>query len=218
MELVPGRRRYALAFGHADALNPDDFLPVRDQRQAVTDLSRNMGVHQDVLYSLWLLEAQRAHPVARFAGGHRQRKPYEVRVEVTDRVASLEGRGIAGAGRGAHARRWQDSRLGLERCARCITAPERLHLREGRAGDERAMSSSGRARSPSRRRMAASPREPLPRSRWRRRVSTWSSRVWPSATAVLFVWATACRRKAYRAARAAFSVCGLSVAMRAVWK
>src|SRR5436309_2559067 len=68
MELVPGRRRYALAFGYGDALNPDDFLAVRDQRQAVTDLSRNMGVHQDVLYSLGMLEAQRAHPVARIEG------------------------------------------------------------------------------------------------------------------------------------------------------
>src|SRR5947207_9790323 len=104
MELAACRRRYALAFGHGDAWNPDDFLAVRDHRQAVTDLSRNMGVHQDVLYSLGLLEAQRAHAVARFAGGHRQGEPHEVRVEVTHRVASLEGRGLAAAGRGAYAR------------------------------------------------------------------------------------------------------------------
>src|SRR5437899_12827790 len=97
MELAPCRRRYALAFGHGDAWNPDDFLAVGDHRQVVTDLSRNMGTNQNVLQPLGLLEAQRAHPVARFAGGDRKGQPHEVRVEVGDLVASLEASGIAGA-------------------------------------------------------------------------------------------------------------------------
>ena len=71
MELAPCRQRYALAFGHGHARDPDDFLAVRDDRQAVTDLSRNVGVHEDILQPLGFLEAQGAHPVPRLAGGDR---------------------------------------------------------------------------------------------------------------------------------------------------
>src|SRR2546430_4545095 len=102
MELASCRRRYALAFGHGDAWNPDDFLAVRDHRQAVTDLSRNMGVNQDVLQPLGLLEAERTHPVSRFTGGDRKGQPHEVCVEVSDLVAGLERCWIAAAGDGRH--------------------------------------------------------------------------------------------------------------------
>src|SRR5438067_11372339 len=98
MELASGRRRYALAFGHGDAWNPDDFLAVRDHREAVTDLSRNMGINQDVLQPLGLLEAERTHPVARFAGADRKGQPHEVCVEVSDLVAGVERCCIAAAG------------------------------------------------------------------------------------------------------------------------
>src|SRR2546423_6238354 len=102
MELALCRRRYALAFGHGYTWNPDDFLSVPDHRQAVTDLSRNVRIDQDVLQAFGLLEAQRAHPVARLAGGDSEGQPNEVGVEVPDPVAGLEDRGIAAAGRRPH--------------------------------------------------------------------------------------------------------------------
>src|SRR2546429_965826 len=135
MELALCRRRYALAFGHRDARNPDDFLAVRNHRQAVTDLSRNMGINQDVLPPLGLLEAKRAHPVARFAGGDRKREAYAVRIEVGDLVASLEARGVAGAGGRAHGGRFRRLRRRL-REARCFAAPPCLDLQEAGAGDQ----------------------------------------------------------------------------------
>src|SRR2546430_2061250 len=61
-----------------------------------------MGINQDVLQPLGLLEAERTHPVARFAGADRKGRPHEGCVEVSDLVAGLERCWIAAAGDGRH--------------------------------------------------------------------------------------------------------------------
>src|ERR1700675_669489 len=98
MKLATRRGGDALAIRDRYTGDPDDLFAVGNQRQHVAKMSRNVGVDQDVLEAFWLCEPQRAHPVTRLAAGDRQRKPNEVGVEVTNLVASLEGRPVAAAG------------------------------------------------------------------------------------------------------------------------
>src|SRR2546428_7343085 len=105
MELAACSGRNALALGNRYTGDPDDFFAVRDHRQAVTEMSRNMAVDQDVLQALRLTQPERAHAVTRPAGGDGQRQLDEIGIPAADLVAGLEGRWIANAGAERHGRR-----------------------------------------------------------------------------------------------------------------
>ena len=83
-------------------------------------MSRHVRVNQEVLDTFFLSHSQRSHSVTSFADRHRERHPHPVGVEVTDRVARLEARGITAAGRNAQLR--QDGRVGRSNCARIAAA------------------------------------------------------------------------------------------------
>src|SRR5439155_5531460 len=135
VELVACRGGDALALRHRDAGDPDDFFAVRNHRQAVTEMSRNMGVDEDVLEPFGRPQAERPHPVAGLSGGHQQGQLDEVAVEVTDLVAGLERRGITGAGRDRELR--GRSRLSCGVRLR-LAATEGFHLEKARVGDQSA--------------------------------------------------------------------------------
>jgi hypothetical protein len=99
VQLAACRGGDALALGDRNTGDPDDFSAVGNHREGVTEMSRNVGVDEDVLEPFGLLEPQRPHAVARPAGGDDQRQLDEVGIEVTDLVTGPEGGRITGAGR-----------------------------------------------------------------------------------------------------------------------
>src|SRR5207237_8368038 len=123
----------ALAVRDRDAGDPDDFFAVRNHGQAVTEMSRNMGVDQDVLQSFWRFLAERPHAVARVSGGHQKRQLDEVAIEVTDLVAGLEGRRITGAGRDREMRGHLGGAWGA---GRRLAATQGFHLQKARVGEQ----------------------------------------------------------------------------------
>src|ERR1700737_105175 len=98
MKLATGRRGDALTLRDRYTGNPHDLFAVGNQGKHVAKMSRDMSVDQDVLEPFWLRQPQWAHPVAGLALADRERRPDEVGVKVTDRVAGFEGRRVAGAG------------------------------------------------------------------------------------------------------------------------
>src|ERR1700694_6214987 len=65
----------ALALGDRNTGDPDDFLAVGNDGQGVTEMSRDVGVDQDVLEALGVLHPEWPHPVAGPAGGGAQGEP-----------------------------------------------------------------------------------------------------------------------------------------------
>ena len=132
MKLVACSGRDALAIGNGYAGDPDDFFPVGNERQGVTLMSRNMGVDQNVLETLGLAEAERAHAVAGPAGSNHQRLADQVGVEVTHLSIGPEGCRIAAAGFD----RQPPRRKGRGGGGRRLAASKRFSLEEAGVGNE----------------------------------------------------------------------------------
>src|SRR5919197_4944528 len=99
MQLTPGGRGHPLCFGNRYTRDPDDLLLIRDDGQAIAEVTGNVSIYQDVLQTLRRAETQRSHPVARLAGADGQGRLDEVAVQVADLVPGFERGRVAAAGR-----------------------------------------------------------------------------------------------------------------------
>src|SRR5947209_208799 len=98
MQLMGGLRPDALTFGNRYTRNPNDFFTVGNDRQAVPEMTRDVGVDQDVLHSFRRRQAEWPHAVAWLAGANGEGQLYEVAVEVANLITGLEACWVAATG------------------------------------------------------------------------------------------------------------------------
>ena len=98
MQLMGGLRPDALPFGNRYTRNPSDFFTVGNDRQAVPEMTRDVGVDQDVLQSFRRRQAEWPHAVAWLAGANGERRLHEVAVEMANLITGLEAGPVAATG------------------------------------------------------------------------------------------------------------------------